>query len=155
MWNSKKSTQLSMVICYILFGLLLVLCLFGPKIFEFYMTCYRGFAPDGEALSKLKKVFVYCFYPSAIFAAIILDSLIKLLFNIKKNEIFIAENVRILKRVSWCCIIIAIITFIGGIFYMPFLFVFFAGIFVGILLRVLKNVMQSAVSLREENDLTI
>ena len=38
---------------------------------------------------------------------------------------------------------------------MPFMFVALAGGFVGMLLRVLKNVMQSAVELREENDLTI
>ena len=38
---------------------------------------------------------------------------------------------------------------------MPFMFVAAAGGFTGMLLRVLKNVMQSAVELREENDLTI
>jgi hypothetical protein len=38
---------------------------------------------------------------------------------------------------------------------MPFGFVALAGGVVGMMLRVLKNVMQSAALMREENDLTI
>ena len=155
MWNSKKSAVLSIIVCFILVFVLLVFAFFGPWIFEFYMTAYRGFKPGGEAMRMLKTVFAACFYPSAIFAAVILYSLIKLLFNIKGEKTFIGENVTHLKVVSWCCFVIALITLAGAFFYMPFGFVALAGGFVGMLLRVLKNVMQSAVELRQENDLTI
>lgn len=155
MWNSKKSAVFSIAVCFILVFALLVFIFFGPWIFEFYMTAYRGFKPGGEALAMLKTVFASCFYPSAIFAAIILYSLIKLLFNIKAEKTFIGENVTYLKVVSWCCFVIGVITLAGAFFYMPFGFVALAGGFVGMLLRVLKNVMQSAVELRQENDLTI
>ena len=155
MWNSKKSAMLSIVVCAVVAVVLLTLILFGPMIFEKYLVSYRGFAPNGQALQKLQTVFAWCFYPSAAFAGVILYSLIKLLFNIRKEEIFIPENVKIFRTVSWCCFIIAFITLIGGIFYMPFLFVSAAGWFVGVLLRVLKNVMQSAVAIKQENDLMI
>ncbi len=155
MVKNKTSVKFSMGVCIALAVILLFLVIFGGYIFELYMTAYRGFSATGEALMMLKKTFGFCFYPSAVFAAVILYSLLKLLFNIKNEKIFITQNTNYLRTVSWCCLIIALITFIGGFFYMPFMFVAAAGSFTGILLRVLKNVMQSAVELREENDLTI
>ena len=68
---------------------------------------------------------------------------------------FINQKATLLRAVSWCCFAISLITFVGAFFYMPFGFIALAGGFVGMMLRVLKNVMQSAVELREENDLTI
>lgn len=155
MWNNRKSVRLSIAVCLALAVVLAVLIFAGSWVFEIYMTAYRGFKPDGEAFKMLKTVFAACFYPSAVFAAVILYSLLKLLYNIKAEKIFVEDNVKNLKRVSWCCFVIAVITFVGAFFYMPFGFVALAGGFVGMLLRVLKNVMQSALELRQENDLTI
>jgi len=155
MWNSKKSVDFSIGVCFLVSLALVVLLLFGPKLFWLYMTAYRGIAPTSAVLQMLKGVFTCTFYPAAVFAAMILYSLIKMLLNIRKGEVFIDANVKHLKVVSWCCVIIGIITLVGGRFYMPFLFVACAGFFVGLLLRVLKNVMQKAVELKEENDLTV
>lgn len=155
MWNSKRSVNFSLVVVLFVSGILLALLLFGPKLFELYMVAYRGFSPSGEAIKMLKKVFGICFYSSAPFAATILYCLIRLLLNIKKNSIFILENAKYLKVVSWCCFLIAIITLVGGIFYMPLLSIAAAGCFTGVLLRVLKNVMEKAIELKEENELTI
>lgn len=155
MVNNKTSVKISIGVCIALSVILLIFVIFGNPVFELYMTAYRGFSATGEALAMIKKTFGFCFYPSAVFAAVILYSLLKLLFNIKNEKIFITQNVKYLRTVSWCCFAIAIITLIGGFFYMPFIFVTAAGGFTGMLLRVLKNVMQSAVELREENDLTI
>lgn len=155
MWNFKKSVNLSIAVCIVLTIVLGIMVFTGSKIFELYMVLYRGFQMNGEAIKILKAVFIWDFYPSAIFAAAILYSLFKLLFNIKSGEVFISSNVKYLKLVSWFCFVIAIINFIGGFFYLPFIFVAAAGGFVGVMLRVLKNVMQSAVELKEENELTI
>ena len=155
MVKNKTSVKISVGVCISLSVILFILVIFGNSVFELYMTAYRGFSATGEALTMIKKTFGFCFYPSAVFAAVILYSLLKLLFNIKNEKIFITQNVKYLRTVSWCCFAIAIITLIGGFFYMPFIFVTAAGGFTGMLLRVLKNVMQSAVELREENDLTI
>lgn len=155
MWNVKKSVNLSIFVCLFISVVLIVLVLFAPMIFEFYLTAYRGFTATGEALKNIKTTFCYCFYPSSVFAGIILWSLLKLLFNIKKEKIFISQNVSLLRTVSWGCFAIGIITFIGAFYYMPFMFVAAAGGFTGMLLRVLKNVMDNAVKISEENELTI
>lgn len=155
MYSYKKSVKISIAVCIILFIILGVLVFCAPFLFELYLTAYRGFAPEGEALAMIKKVFMFCFYPSGVFSAVILTALLSLLNNIKSGEIFTGKNVRYLRTVSLCCFAIAVITLVGGFFYMPFLFVTFAGAFVGLMLRVLKNVMQTASEMREENDLTI
>ena len=54
----------------------------------------------------------------------------------------------------------ALITLVVGVlhfnpFTIPFLMVAVAAGFVGLMLRVVKNVMQAAVEIREENELTI
>ena len=88
MVKNKTSVKISIGVCIALAVILLALAAFGPAIFELYMTAYRGFSATGKALIMLKKVFGLCFYPSAVFAAVILHSLLKLLFNIKNEKIF-------------------------------------------------------------------
>ncbi len=154
MWNAKRSVTLSIIICFILLAILTALVFIGPWIVEIWFTKYRGWA-EISVIKHILTVFCGCFYPSAVFAYITLYNLIKLLFNIKSDEIFTEYNTKALRRISWCCLAVSIITLAGGIFYVPFLFVAIAAGFMGLMLRIIKNVMQNAVALREENDLTI
>ena len=154
MWNKEKSTTLSIVVCFIFLAILTVGLFIGPWAVSQWFSTYRGFA-EISTIKHLSTLFVCCFYPCAIFAYITLYSLIRLLFNIKKEEIFIAQNVKYLRRISWCCFVVAFITLIGGIFYIPFSFVAIAAAFIGLMLRIVKNVMQNAIELKTENELTI
>ncbi|MBQ8267726.1 MAG: DUF2975 domain-containing protein [Clostridia bacterium] len=155
MWNRKRSVTLSIVVCFIFVGILTAALFLGPWFVKTWFTVYRGWAENGEAMVDMLKLFSACFYPCAAFAYVTLYSLIKLLFNIKKDEIFIDKNVKYLRRISWCCFAVAVITLIGGVFYVPFLFVAVAAAFMGLMLRIVKNVMQNAVAISEENELTI
>ncbi len=154
MWNAKRSVALSIIICFILLAILTALVFIGPWMVEIWFTKYRGWR-ELSTIKHILTVFCACFYPSAVFAYVTLYNLIKLLFNIKRDEIFTEFNTKALRRISWCCFAVAIITLAGGIFYVPFLFVAIAAGFMGLMLRIIKNVMQNAVALREENDLTI
>ena len=60
-----------------------------------------------------------------------------------------------LRRCSWCCMVVAAIclVFTAALFY--FLLVAAAAAFMGLILRVIKNVFQQAMELKEENDYTI
>lgn len=155
MWNRKRSVTLSIVVCFIFVGILTAALFLGPWFVKTWFTVYRRWAENGEALQNMSTLFAWCFYPCALFAYITLYSLIKLLFNIKKDKIFINQNVKYLRCISWCCFAVAFITLIGGVFYVPFLFVATAAAFVGLMLRIIKNVMQNAVEINQENELTI
>ena len=129
MWNRKRSVTLSIAVCFV-FAVILTMGLFlGPWTVKMWFSLYRGLDPDGEDL--------------------------RLLLNIGGVYIFVNENVRSLRRISWCCFAVALITGLGGVQYIPFLFIAIAAAFMGLLLRIVKNVMQSAVIIKTENELTI
>ncbi len=155
MWNRKRSVALSIAVCFIFVAILTAGLFLGPLAVKMWFTVYRGWSENGNTTKDMLMLFSACFYPSAIFAYITLYSLLKLLFNIKKDEIFINQNVKYLRRISWCCFAVAIITLIGGVFYIPFCCISVAAAFVGLMLRVVKNVMQNAVEIKTENELTI
>ena len=79
----------------------------------------------------------------------------RLLRNISEGEVFIPENVSILRLLSWCCIAAGLVCLFSALYYMPFLIVSAAAAFVGLILRVVKNVFAEAVRLKDENDYTI
>ena len=155
MWNKDKSIGLSIAVSFTFLALLTIGLFAGPFIVNLWFEIYRGFDPNLSAMKHLLTIFVCAFYPSAIFGFITLYSLIRLLFNIKKQEIFINKNVTYLRVISWCCFAVSLITLIAGVFYIPYCFIAIASAFIGLMLRVVKNVMQNAVEIKNENELTI
>lgn len=94
-------------------------------------------------------------YASVVPSLAILSSLYLLLKNIKRGVVFIARNTRYLRIIGYCCFALSLI-FFGFGFYRPLSFaITLAAAFMGLILRVLKNVFAEAVALREENDYTI
>ena len=45
--------------------------------------------------------------------------------------------------------------FVAGFFYLPFFIIGGASLFMAAIMRVLKNVMQAAVEVKNENDMTV
>lgn len=79
----------------------------------------------------------------------------RILSNVKTGAVFTAGTVKMLRVISYCCFAAAVIFAVLGIWRLLALLLCFAAAFVGLLLRVLKNVFQQAVLIREENDFTI
>ncbi len=155
MWNRKQSATLSLGVCFAVL-LILTVCLFlGPWAVKMWFCSFRGWEETGEAMTRMLTLFKVCFYPCAALAYVTLYSLIRLLRNIQKDAIFITPNVKYLRRISWCCFAVSLITLVAGILYVPYLFVCVAAGFVGLMLRVVKNVMENAVQIKAENELTI
>ena len=155
MWNRKRSVTLSLAVCFLVCIFLTAGLFIGPWAVKIWFQLYRGWSENSEGLVRMLTIFKVCFYPCAVLGLVTLYSLIRLLLNIKKDAIFIMQNVRYLRRISWCCIIVFLITLIAGVFYIPYFFISIAAGFMGLMLRVVKNVMENAVQLREENELTI
>lgn len=160
MWNRKHSVMLSIVVCFAVAAALTVALFIGPWAIRNWFIFIRGWSGAEPNLQQLLLVFKITFYPCAVFGYVTLYSLIRLLFHIRREDIFIHQNVTYLRRISWCCFAVALITLVVGVldfnsFTVPFIAVAAAAGFVGLMLRVVKNVMQAAVEIREENELTI
>ena len=95
------------------------------------------------------------FYVCAAFGFVILFVLNKLIKNIGSEKVFIDENLKLLKILSYCCFAIAVVTLIFARFRILVFVITFAAAFIGLILRVIKNCFTEAIRLREENDFTI
>ena len=147
-WQQDKSIKLSRFCVYCFTVVLVAICIFAPYIFTLLINA------RGESLTKLP-MFLISVYTSAIPAAAVLFGLHKLLKNIDDDKVFIQENVSILRRLSWYCIIAGAIYGISILYYLPFLILCIPIAFIGLILRVVKNIFAEAVRIKNENDYTI
>ncbi len=148
--NNNKSVILTSALIKVVYVLAAVCCVMAPYMVEHYdrMVTAKG---DPSVFTPLL-ITLYCAVPAAIIALVNLDILLK---NIRKNQPFIAKNVKLLRIISYCCFAEALV-FVYFSTLKPFaLIVVIACAFMGLILRVIKNVFEQAVSIREENDFTI
>ncbi len=126
--------------------LIVIACFVLPRLCEIY-SHYRGGIDCTNLMTSL--------YVSALPGLICCISLFILLLNIKKGEIFIHRNVTILQIISYCCIFVGLEYFAFCYEYISMVLISFAALFFGLILRVIKNVFDKAIEIREENDYTI
>lgn len=101
------------------------------------------------------RFFLSSFYSLLLPAVAALVCLYRLLVNISNEEIFVKSNVRFLRWISWACYLAALISLLSACYYLPFLMLAAGAGFMGLILRVVKNVFAEAVYIKEENDFTI
>ena len=66
-----------------------------------------------------------------------------------------AENVRRVRRIGWCCAVVAAICVAATSFVLPMLIFAAIMVFLWLAISVVGCVLDAAVAIREENDLTI
>ena len=146
--NRKNISMLASIVVTVLLLVLVIVAVFLlPQILQVYSEMRGGI--DVTSL-------MVALYISSVPGIISIISLLKLLFNIRRNEIFVKMNVTLLQILSYCCLFVGI-EYIAICFrrYIAMIFVGFAALFIGIILRVIKNVFDKAIEIREENDYTI
>lgn len=94
----------------------------------------------------------YCCAPVVAFGLWNLDRILK---NILTGEVLTRENVRRASRVRWCCGVVALICVPVTVCYLPLIFVTVIMAFLCLVLSVVVCTLDAAVTIREENDLTI
>ena len=148
MWNRDHSLALSFFFTKFFFVLLGAALIFMPVLARAFAQHTGG----GPQLALVIDITFYCCVPPACF---LLVSLHRLLKNIGNQDIFIPQNVQMLRRISWCCMATSLLCLCASLFYLPFILVAAAAGFMGLILRVVKNVIQQAVAIKAENDYTI
>ncbi len=148
MWNSSKSLTLS-IFCTRLFAVLL---LTGVCIAPWIVSWYFG---DMSGTQELHMPFRITIYLCAVPGIILLRCLDVLLKNIRSGSVFVTDNTKMLRIISWGCIAVGLVTFASGFFYMSFFLVAVAFAFFALIIRVIKNVFEQAIELKSESDFTI
>ena len=148
-WTRDKSLLFSLVCVWFFAAGLLALDVGVYWFAQRFFVALRG-RPWQYAAFATASVYV-CSVP----AWLTLWSLRQLLRNLRLGVVFTEENVRLLRRVSWCCAIAAAVTALNALYYLPFLFLAVAEGFMALIVRIVKNAFQEAAAMRSELDLTI
>lgn len=150
--KSIRVTQIAVRICYFLLG--------GAAVAFPFLIDYD--LAEFEVLSEIKMQALptfYCVVPAGYVALVCLD---KLLSNCKNSVVFDYKNVKLLNIISWACFYagaVGLITFVALLFsgtVFETMIVLSAGeFFMFLVVKVVKFILQSAVEIKEENDLTV
>lgn len=146
-WTKERSLSLSYVLTWAVLVLACALMFLIPIITIWYDTV--------SGKEPIMPVLTACFYICDFLAIIALWQLRKLLSNIRKQELFTDANTRCVRIISWCCFGVAAVFAVLTFWRLLALLVAVIAAFVGLILRVVKNMLASAAELREENDYTI
>ncbi|ATW25435.1 DUF2975 domain-containing protein [Candidatus Formimonas warabiya] len=149
MWNGEKSISLSKFCVLIFMCLLIVIVLSAPWLTHWFLDFSRA------DLKGTEPFFLATIYTGFVPAAYLLYSLLRLLHRIEAGQVFITENVEHLRRISWSSFAGAAISFVSVFYYFPWVFVVVAAAFMGLIVRVVKNVVAQAVALQNEVDYTV
>jgi hypothetical protein len=146
MWNDRKSVVLSKI-CVFLFMFLLAAALAAPWVY----------APLLRAVRRLDEHILVTVYAGAVPVVALLVLLLALLRRVERGEVFVRENVASLRYISWCCFFGAGVAAVSTAYYMPLPWAVFAlaAAFMGLIVRVVKNVFAKAVALQDDADFTV
>lgn len=149
-WDKDKSILLSRV-CIVIFGALLAVADIG----SYWLVSW--FMWVSHTLSGLKDgiLLMITIYSCSIFAWILLVNLWKLLTNIQQGMVFEMTSVKYLRIAAWCCAGVCFICFLSTIYYTPFILISVAAGFMALIVRIIKNVFEQAISMKDELDLTV
>ena len=155
-WTQNKSIALSKVCVFVfaILGMLLNIYIHHDIKFIILRRVYIPF-PREELIGKYIIFSMIAVYILDILAYAALFLLYKLLCNIHKSKVFISENVRYLRLLSWCCFIVSFVCCILTFFYLPFILLVTGTAFMALILRVIKNVFTEAIEIKQENEYTI
>lgn len=149
MYDKYKSSVVSIIATFLFAVLVITACCLLPLFVKMYL------GDAYQTAAGIKIALYICLYISGAASLFISYLLLRVLFNIRKNVVFDRANVKYTRYISWCCFVVCAAFFVLG-FFITFSFVMsFAAAFIGLIVRVVKNLLNEAVDIKEENDLTV
>lgn len=119
-----------------------------PRLLDWYATVRDLTANERAAITV-------AFYICAVIVGFALWQMEKLLKNLLNKQVFLTENVNRVRRVRWCCAGVSLVCLPAAQIYYPLVFMVIVMGFLCLVISVVCQVLDEAVSLREESDLTI
>ncbi len=164
--SKKASVTLSLTIA-VTFAVLLILSVLSLLLIYSFPELREIFISPWYWTDK--KIYII---PTLIelFIAFIADiKLIQILRNIKNEIVFETKNVESVRMISWCCFGEMLVFLLEAIYYhfteggspaqklaaLILLVITFVCGFVGIVVRVVKNILEEATAIKNENDFTV
>ena len=142
------SAKITLWVNRIIGAALMVLLFTMPQLLDWY----QDLRPLGLHGAAAIMIGFYCCAPVTAFALWNMDVLLR---SILREAVFVHTVVRCIRRIRWCCVGVCLICLPAAVFYPPLVFMVVIMAFLALVISVLATVMDAAVTIREENDLTI
>ena len=153
--SSKVSITLSIVLCVGFFLACIAGLFLMPVLVDMLIKIPDNIGFRNE-ITKGAEVFVLVLAYLALVGGMIADALlIVVLQRVKNGKVFTPISVSIIRAVSWCCFFICVVFGLIGIYFQLSFIVAFGVLLLALCLRVIKNVLEEATSIKYENDLTV
>jgi len=151
-WDARKSATLSLVVSWVALAA-------GVACIPLLIPLLKTMRVPGTTFDDqfVRAAFVPL-YVCLGFGIAALVCLIRLLSDIRRGEVFTVPNVTRLRVISYCGFAIMLACVGGAVFAQPrpiFIFMAMVAGFLGLLMRVIKNVIDAARLLKEDADYTI
>ena len=151
--NRKLSVLISLVLTALMFAAGVVAAFFIPSALRFIADLSDGGRPPLSG-QQLRMIGIDAYAVLALMLAG-LGLLFALLILVRKGRVFTPTAVELIRYISWCLIFMGMLIAALTFFFRSAIFVGGAVLFVGLTVRVVKNVIEEAVYIKEENDLTV
>ncbi len=145
----RYSLRLSLVISAVFFALCILGAIFLPHITNTLISLKERF-PEGGASAVLALAYAILTVAAAADVLVFV-----LLLRVRKRLVFTDKSIALLRGISWCCILLGALFGVLGYYFLVSFTLAFAAVFLGICLRVVKNVLEEGAEIKSENDLTV
>jgi hypothetical protein len=152
MWTEMKSLKLSRILAAVFTAMIVLVTFFVPSFSDWYDEASVGNGLIDGSLVVPACVTLYVCEAFAFAAVISLHILLK---NISVGEVFVTQNTKCLRVISWACMLAGVAFLVMALWRFIFLFPAFFVMMFGLVMRVLKNVFEQAVEINSENDFTV
>ena len=150
LWTEQKSMHLSRILTIVFAAVVAAADLGGWWLVEF--IC-KNILIDHGTVGRI--TLLLALYLCSAPAYVALACLYRLLKNIGTDRVFIAENVVYLHRISLCCALVAVIGLMASPVWYSLILIAAAAAFMGLIVRVVKNVFVRAIGMKDELDYTV
>ena len=140
-------------------GLLFVVCVLGaafmPRIMETLIRIHDTMHGH-STLTYTDVILLYAMAYAILAVTVFTDALLlRLLLRVRRGMVFTPGSIRLIRGISWCCFLIGFIFIAVGIYFRVALCITLLAGFLGLCVRVVKNVIEEATAIKSENDLTV
>lgn len=155
LWNSKKSIILTKICIIILMITSVVMMFFGNYLISRFISMTGGTKVNISA--EFSSYIITCIsYTLGIIALFTLFCMLRFVVNLEKDRVFVAQNIKWLRYISYGCLAAGLLLIIITIVYHRlFLVISLSALFMMLIVRVIKNAFEQAIEMKEELDLTI
>ena len=155
LWNSKRSIILTKFCILALMLVSVIMMFYGKYLISRFLILTGGAKID---ISNEFSFYIITFisYMLGIIALLTLFCMLRFTINLEKDLVFVPQNIKWLRFISYGCLSAGLLLIITTIVYHKlYIALSFAALFMMLIVRVIKNAFEQAVKMKEELDLTI